>query len=693
VHVVNVPTVRFLATVAAIVLVALAPAPAHAAISAGGRIALSLPGGGPAPLVLRPGEGGFVGEFRIGNVGSEPLTVSRIAIRGDEDDVRSPSRLSVRFVEGAATTATIAPGASKDVIVSWMPDRDPRVRQAFGHVVVTSTDEGSGEVAMGFRAQMPTGLGRIGDHPLTMLVLLPLLVVLLVAAAGFAGGSDDPRLGSICVAVGVLELLLTLWIYHRFASDVGRADGNDGFQLVERVVWVRSIGSEWYVGVDGTSIGLVLLTAMVANVALLVATVERRGGPYYATLAILWSAVTGALVALDLVLLFAACETLWLALVLLVSGWGAARGRLAAAKIVVAGTVGSVALLLAFVALSRASGATFLVDGTKIAHTLAIPELSRTAFSASAPICGMPFVAVVSVLLFVAVAIFSPVVPVHRWLPDALEQAPASGAIVLAAVVVALGPYLLIRVGLSALPDGAHWGGAAVAVLGSFGAAWGALCATAQRDLRRFVAYTTVASSGLALYGAGTLTTEGIAAMSMTVFAHGLSVALVLGIASALEQRVHTCDATRIGALLVDAPALRILCAVGLGVSLGAPGLVGWWGILLAFLGGFARYPVLAVVLAVALVASTAAHVRIARLMLMGKVDTRWRESSHLAPFGGRLPDATPTDLVALAPVAAVAVALGLWPSPVLSGVAVSARDGSALIDPEGLDPRAARPE
>src|SRR5579884_3398550 len=147
-----------------------------------GRVALSLPGGGRGPLTLVPGQGGWVGELAVTNVGNAPLTISRVAIRGDEDDVRSPSRLSVRFVEGAVTSATLAPGASKGVVVSWMPDKDPRVRQAFGHVVVTSTDEQSGEVAMGFRAQLPTGLGWVGAHVLSLLVFSPLLVVLVAAA-------------------------------------------------------------------------------------------------------------------------------------------------------------------------------------------------------------------------------------------------------------------------------------------------------------------------------------------------------------------------------------------------------------------------------------------------------------------------------------------------------------------------------
>src|ERR1700728_889796 len=151
---------RALLCALAVVLTFVATPAARAAAPprSAGRISLSLPGGAAGPLVLTPGQGGWVGQLTITNLGADPLIVSRVAIRGDEDDVRSPARLGVRFTDGAATSATLPPGASKDLVVSWMPDRDPRMRQACGHVVITSTDERAGEVAMGFRAQLPTGL-------------------------------------------------------------------------------------------------------------------------------------------------------------------------------------------------------------------------------------------------------------------------------------------------------------------------------------------------------------------------------------------------------------------------------------------------------------------------------------------------------------------------------------------------------
>src|SRR5579864_3944571 len=194
-------------------------AQAAGAARPGGRIELSVSGRASGPLVLVPGQGGRVGTLTVSNVGAEPLVVSRVAILGDEEDVRSPSRLSARFVDGSATSAVLPPGASKDVVVSWMPDKDPRMKQAFGYVLVTSTDEQAGEVAMGFRAQLPTGLGWVGAHALSILVLLPLFTPLVAGVARMFGRRDESFVRTAFVGAAILELLLALWACYRFVPD------------------------------------------------------------------------------------------------------------------------------------------------------------------------------------------------------------------------------------------------------------------------------------------------------------------------------------------------------------------------------------------------------------------------------------------------------------------------------------------
>jgi NADH-quinone oxidoreductase subunit M len=656
-----------------------------------GRLVVSLPDGSSGPLVLGPGQGGWVGVLTVTNLGAEPLGVSRLSIRGDDDDVRSPSHLSVRFVDGG-TSAILAPGEAKDAIVAWMPDRNPRVRQAFGHVVVTSTDERSGEVALGFRAELPTGLGWVGAHALTLLVLAPLLLLpfvwirSLASPGAVATRADDRLVPAAAIGLAGVRLALALWASHRFSPAVSRTDGNDGFQLVERAVWVRSAGSEWYLGVDGTSVTLVVMIAVLGLVAALVAATDREDGAHHGAMALLASALSAAALALDLGLLVVSWGVAVAALVALVGGRGGPRAAHAAAKVGLHGAVGGVALLVAFVALSAASEPAFLVDGAPVAHTMSIPELARTSFALKAPIAGVPFLEAVWVLLLVAASSMAAVAPLHGWLPDALENGPASAGILAAGASVALGPYLLVRIGLEAVPEGARWLAPTVATLGVTSAAWGALCALAQRDLRRFVGYATVSSTGACFYGVGALTPQGIAGAAAGSFAHGLAVAMLLWSAAGFEQRARTCDLRRLGGTASDAPGLFTVVVVALGVSAALPGLVGGWGLVLTLLGGFSVHPALACLLGAAAVVSIAAHARVARLLLFGTPDAALREVGLLARLGGRLPDATPPEVLGLVPLAAVSLLLGLWPAPLLSTLSNAAHDASDAVPPAAIE-------
>lgn len=675
------PLVRF-AHAALLALACLLACPDAGAAPVGGRLVVSLPDGSAGPLVLRSGQGGWVGTFTIANRGTAPLTVSRLSIRGDDDDVRSPSRLSVHFADGAPAGAILAPGASKDAVVAWMPEKNPRVRQAFGHVIVTSTDERSGEMAIGFRAQLPTGFGWVGTHALSLVVLLPLLLLPFAWARSFTVRREDALVARAAIALASCRLALALWACHSFSPAVSRTDGNDGFQLVERAVWVRSVAMEWYLGVDGASVVLVVVVSVLGLVATLVACSERRGAAHHAAIALLASALSAAFLALDLGVLFVAWALVVASLVALVGSGGGPRAKQAAAKVGLHGALGALALLGAFVALSGASEPAYLVDGGAVPHTMAIPELARTSFAAKAPIAGAPFIETVWVLLLVAASSSSAAAPLHGWLVDATEQGPASAGILAAGATVALGPYLLVRVGLGAVPEGARWLAPTIATIGVASATFGALCAFTQRDLRRFVGYATVSATGVCLYGVGSLAPQGIAGAEVAAFAHGLAAGMLVWAATAFEQRARTCDAGRLGGSASDAPGLYALVVVGLAVSAALPGLVGGWGLLLALVGGFAVHPALGALLAVAAVVSVAAHARVARMLAFGPRDPAVRGVGLLASLGGKVPDATPPEVIGLVPLAALSLLLGLWPAPLLTTLASSARDASDAVPP-----------
>jgi NADH-quinone oxidoreductase subunit M len=568
------------------------------------------------------------------------------------------------------------------------------MKQAFGHVVVTSTDEAAGEVAMGFRAQIPQSLGPIGDHALSTLLLLPLAGALALLAVRASGRRGSTATRWIALGVTGLELLLALWAYLAFVPEVSRLDGNDGLQLVERSVWIRALGVEYFVGVDGTSIALVLLCALVAFVGVAASFgVERHVEGYFAAYLVLFAGAMGAFIALDLVLFFVAWQVALVALVVLVGAWGGERRAFAATKLALFGLVGGALMLVAFALLSSNADRTFLVDGSPTARSFAIPELARVAFaSKGGTLLGVSFVKVVYGALFVAFALRTPVVPLHTWLADTITEAPTGVGVAVAGFAQALGPYALLRIGFTVLPEATRWAAGTIVALGVVGLFYGALCAMAQRDLRRTIAYGTVAQMGFVLVGFGSLTPQGIAGGIVQLFAQGAVGAMLLALVGALDDRVRTRDLVRFGGLASEMPVFAAFVGVALLASAGVPGFAGFWGETLGLFGAFPMHPVLASFAALGIVVHASWHIIVARKLLFGKVDPAWRADPRLEPFGGKLPDLGSREAACVAPLAVVALLLGVWPVPLLSQIANGVRDVSALVDPPGPDQVAAAP-
>jgi hypothetical protein len=483
----------------ALLAVLLCPIRVLAAPGDRGHIELSVAGrAGPLELAWR--DGAWSGRFQIRNAGPGSLHVLRVAPLDAAADVRSAPGLSVRLAD--ASTTALAPGASRDVLVSWADLG--RIKRAFAQVVVTSSDEERGEVAMGVVASVPTALGWAGRHALSLLVVGPSALVLIAALFGAVGAGASRWLRGAAVAVFGAEWLLALWVYREFVPGLGRAEGNDGYQLVERVVLSAPAGIEWYVGVDSTSVMLVVLTATVAVVA--AAGVDEAGAAGHVALALLVAGAIGAFVSLDLVVLFVAWQVVSLAVVLMASEYGASRmgsASLPALGVAVFGTLGLLAMLAAFGALARAAGPSFLVDGSHAAHTLSVPELARTSFNAAAPLGRIPFADAVWALLLVAVVFAPATTPVRGLLPDALDDAPAPAAAAIGAVAITLGPYLLVRVAFPNLLDGTRWAAPVLVALGAFEMIQAAQRVVTRRDARSAVSQAMIALAGACLCAVG----------------------------------------------------------------------------------------------------------------------------------------------------------------------------------------------
>lgn len=641
--------------------------------------------GGRGPVELRLGKDGFAGELSIVNEGKEPLVVSRIAVRGDAADPRAPPKLTARLADGVLPV-TIAPGTTRRALLQWAPEKGVRLRQLFAHVVVTTSDEQSGEVSMGVRAQVPGWLGPLEGHVLSLLIGIPLLGALMTFLLRALGRRDDKTPHVVTVISLALQSALATYVYRGFAPDVSRLDGNDGLQFVEHGVWIRGIAAEIFFGVDGTAAAALLVTSLVAFLAMLPErTVPRGASGYHAAYLTLAAAVPGALCAMDGLLFVLFTSVAVVSSALLVGGWGGPERRAAAMKLALLGTVAVVLLLVTILAVSREADPTFLVDGTKTTSTFSLPELSRVALGAKgAKLFGAALVKVAFVLVLIASLVLLGAFPLHAWLAPVFTEAPTAAGALVSASLPTIGVCALLRIGCAVLPEGMRWASGVVVALGAVTSLYGALAALGQTDLRRLAAAGTTAQVGFVLLGAGSLTPQGLSGAMVLASTRALSCALFLVLAGAIEDRAHTRDLSRLSGVASQMPGwATALAAAALGQA-GVMGLAGAWGPMLALLGALPNYPPLALVAALALVLSAAAHFLALSKVIFGKLASDWEKSPLLEPFGGKFPDLTAREWTSIAPLATLVVLLGLWPAPLFMSTTGTVRDLTNAVSPPG---------
>jgi len=642
-------------------------------------------GHGHGPLELKPSHDGYSGELSIVNEGKEPLIVSRIAVRGEAADPRSPPKLVARFAD-AALPVTIAPGATRKALVQWVPERGVRLRQLFGHVVVTTSDEQSGEVAMGVRAQLPGWLGPLEGHVLSLLIGVPLLGALVTFLLRILGRRDDKTPHLVTAISLAVQSALAVYVYRGFAPEISRFDGNDGLQFVEHGVWIRSIAAEIYFGVDGTAAAALLVTSLVAFLAMLPErTVQRGTSGYHAAYLTLAAAVPGALCAQDGLLFVLFTSVAVVSSALLVGGWGGALRRGAAMKLALLGTIAVVLLLVAILAVSRQADATFLVDGTKTSSTFSLPELSRVALGAKgAKLFGGALVKVAFLLVLFASLVLLGAFPLHAWLAPLFVEAPTAAGALVSASLPTIGVCALLRIGCAVLPEGMRWASGVVVALGAVTALYGALGALGQKDLRRLAAAGTTAQVGFVLLGAGSLTPQGLSGAMVLASTRALACALFLVLAGAVDDRAQTRDLRRLTGVATQMPGWSTALAVAALGQAGVMGLAGAWGPMLALLGALPNYPPLALVAALALVVAAAAHFQALSKVVFGKLADEWSQSPLLEPFGGRFPDLTAREWTSIAPLATLVLILGVWPAPLFASTTGTVRDLTNAVSPPG---------
>ncbi|MBI2918725.1 MAG: NADH-quinone oxidoreductase subunit M [Chloroflexi bacterium] len=470
---------------------------------------------------------------------------------------------------------------------------------------------------------------------LSVLVLVPVLVAGLLVALP---SGRLRALRSLALGAGIVELALALYVFLSYDSNLG------GYQLVERYRWLDSLGVSFHLGVDGVSAPLVLLNGIVLFTGVIISWhMKPRPKDFFILFFTLASGVFGTFVALDLFFLFFFYELAVLPMYLLIGVWGSSSDfgtfirtkEYGALKLTLVLVAGSVLVWVGLLAMYVEAGV----------GSFDLLDLEAAGMSVGVQRFLFPF-------FMLGFGVLAGLWPFHTWSPDGHVAAPTAVSMVHAGVLMKLGAYGLLRVGISLLPEGAHAWAPVLIVLGTVNVVYGAMSAMAQKDLKYVVGYSSVSHMGYVLMGLATLTVVGMDGAVLQMFSHGIMTALFFALVGIVYERAHVRDITVFEGLAKRMGLTSAFFVVAGLTSLGLPGLSGFVAEFLVFVGVFQTYPVLGV-LAIIGAAITAVYI----LRLLGKVFF-----GPLNPKWEKLPDATPREGFAAAVLVATIVFVGVNP-------------------------------
>lgn len=485
---------------------------------------------------------------------------------------------------------------------------------------------------------------------LTLLVVVPAVGA---AVVGLLPRGNERLIRLIGLAFAVVELALTVALMFDFKSDTG------GFQYLSQHAWIRSFGISWKLGVDGISLFLIVLTGVLFPIAIAGPEVHRDIKGYVAWMLLLETGCIGVFVALDLFLFFLFWELVLVPMYFLIGGWGYDRRIYATLKFFLYTMVGSALMLvgiLALVFLHRQATGNLTFDVVTLAHDQSLANsTARWIFLAFAA----------------SFAIKVPIFPVHTWLPDAHTEAPTGGSVILAGIMLKLGTYGFLRFGLYLFPRAAFSLAPLFLTLGVIGIIYGAVVATMQRDLKRLVAYSSVAHLGFIILGIFGLSQQGLEGGVLQMINHGLSTGALFLLVGMIYERRHTRQIAELGGLQRVAPVFAGVFMLVMLSSIGLPGLNGFVGEFLVLIGTFVTRRWWAVV--------ATSGVILAAIYLLWA----YQRVFHGQPEGANatFPEMTLRERAVMAPLVVLIVFMGVYPRPVLDRISPSVRDLVAHVE------------
>ena len=410
----------------------------------------------------------------------------------------------------------------------------------------------------------------LSDHNWVLSVgtFLPLVGVLIML---FIPKGDEAL--SKAVGLGTAVATLAVGIFTMVQFDYGKAGE---MQFVAQHDWISVIKSSYYIGVDGISLPLYFLSMVITVLVMIYSWdhVPSPGNPkaFFMLMLVLQTGMAGTFIARDLILFFVFFELVLLPMYFMIGVWGGENRQYASLKFFLYTMFGSALMLVAFLALFFKTGA----------ESFSIPYLVENGGAIAKNIQVWIFAG-----MFVGFAVKVPMFPFHTWLPDAHTQAPTQGSVILAAILLKLGTYGFVRIAIPILPEAAKEWAPWIGLLSVIGIIYGALGCLAQTDMKRLIAFSSVAHMGFVMLGISTLTPFGLNAAMFGMVAHGLITGMLFFVAGSVKERYHTLEIKRLSGMLKQVPRLGWILGFCAMASLGLPGLAGFWGEFPAILSAY----------------------------------------------------------------------------------------------------------